>query len=221
MKRFLCLLLCILLCACSPEGELSARLDAVFAQTNEKRQIRRNNYSSYLEYYLPSDVNELQSSDITSILMYNGSRLIMDINIAGIINEKYYPETGLSDEGFFDPERLVYAKEGTYLSYEGQENEYLYRVYEYEDDYLAYFLSRGLIFYGFASREDIVELSSRIYLIARSSTVSKDNVIAVYSSKDVIDYEKKQVDLFETIMPVNGNINDFMIEKTEEEDTGE
>ena len=40
---------------------------------------------------------------------------------------------------------------------------------------------------------------------------------AAYSKRNEVDYEKKQVNLFETIMPVNGNVNDLVIGK---EDTG-
>ena len=48
-------------------------------------------------------------------------------------------------------------------------------------------------------------------LMARSALVRSEGIISAYSSKEVIDYEKQQVNLFETIMPVNGQINDFLI----------
>ena len=55
--------------------------------------------------------------------------------------------------------------------------------------------------------------------MAKGVHVKEEEVIADYSLKDVIDYEKKQVNLFETIMPVNGNINDFLVDKKDEQST--
>ena len=47
--------------------------------------------------------------------------------------------------------------------------------------------------------------------MARSAAVRSEEIVTAFSSKEVIDYEKQQVNLFETIMPVNGQINDFLI----------
>ena len=47
--------------------------------------------------------------------------------------------------------------------------------------------------------------------------IRENDVIAAYSKRNEVDYEKKQVNLFETIMPANGNVNDLVIGK---EDTG-
>ncbi|MBR4421082.1 MAG: hypothetical protein IKS69_00935, partial [Erysipelotrichaceae bacterium] len=64
----------------------------------------------------------------------------------------------------------------------------------------------------------LVPVSSRILLMAKGISISNDDIIANYSSKDVVDYHKKQVNLFETVMPVNGVVNDFLIGQESEED---
>ncbi|MBO5526447.1 MAG: hypothetical protein J5946_00230, partial [Erysipelotrichaceae bacterium] len=79
------------------------------------------------------------------------------------------------------------------------------------------FASKDLLFYGYGTRSDIVAVSSRILLMAKGAIVRENDVIAAYSKRNEVDYEKKQVNLFETIMPVNGNVNDLVIGK---EDTG-
>ena len=82
------------------------------------------------------------------------------------------------------------------------------------EDYGA---GKDLLFYGYGTRSDIVAVSSRILLMAKGAIVRENDVIAAYSKRNEVDYEKKQVNLFETIMPVNGNVNDLVIGK---EDTG-
>ena len=211
MKKILLLLLCLLLCGCSNAASLTSDLDKIFTESEEKPVIRKNNYSTYIDYYLPSDTTELEGDELSSVLSYNKSLFIMDVNVSGIICAKYYPDNVIEDEGFFNDEKLVYEKRSSFLNGDGENIDYVYKVYEYDNDYLSYFVSRDLIFYAHALKGDIAAVSSRIYLMAKGAKVKSSDVIAKYSSKDVIDYEKKQVNLFETIMPVNGNINDFLI----------
>ena len=198
-------------------SDLKQRLDQIFSADQSDEMIRRNNYSLYVDYYLPSDTGEFEGDALSSRFSYNSSNFVMDINISGIVNERYYKQEALSDEGFFDEDKLVYEHKGVYTDTEGTGHDYTYKVYSYDDKYLSYFFSRELLFYGYSNRSDIEAISSRILLMAKSASVRDNDVISAFSSKTEVDYQKKQVNLFETIMPVNGNVNDFLINK---EDTG-
>ena len=217
MKKIIIFLLVILLSGCMARGDLKGELDAVFSSDGEAQTIRRNNYSKFVDYYVPSDTGELEGTKLSSNFVYNESHFVMDVNVSGIINDRYYKNVRLTDEGFFDDSKKVYTRQSTYIDSDGDSHEYIYEVYEYDDRYLSYFASKELVFYGYATGSDIVNLSSRILLMAKGASVRENDVIASYSSRNEIDYEKKQINLFETIMPVNGNVNDFLIDR---EDTG-
>ena len=208
--------MCICLYGCAQSLDLETELDQVFSAELVQEKVRRNNYSRYLDYYLPSDLHEVEGDMLTNYFSYNDSCFIMDVNISGIVNDRYYPDQKPGDEGFFDEQRLVYYRAGTYRDNEGNEREYQYKVYGYDGEYLSYFFSKDLIFYGYATPDDIVPMSSRILLMAKGTIVREDDVAAGYSLKNEIDYEKKQVNLFETIMPVNGNVNDFFVSDDQE-----
>ncbi len=208
--------MCICLYGCAQSLDLETELDQVFSAELVQEKVRRNNYSRYLDYYLPSDLHEVEGDMLTNYFSYNDSCFIMDVNISGIVNDRYYPDQKLGDEGFFDEQRLVYYRAGTYKDNEGNEQKYQYKVYGYDGEYLSYFFSKDLIFYGYATPDDIVPMSSRILLMAKGTIVREDDVAAGYSLKNEIDYEKKQVNLFETIMPVNGNVNDFFVSDDQE-----
>ena len=211
MKKVFVLLLCIVLWGCAEKSDFKAGLDEVFASAEAERSFRKNNYSSYIDYYVPSDVYEIKADALSTCYEYGNSRLILNVNVSGIISAKYYPDNIFTDEGLFDASKLVYEKSGKYLDSEGELNDFEYRVYEYEDRYLTHFLSRDLVFYGYSDIYDLVGMSSRILMMAKAANVKDEDVVVNYSSKDVIDFEKKEVNLFETIMPVNGNINDFLL----------
>ena len=212
MKKITMFLLCLLLCGCASAVHSNADFDAVFADEGNEIKVRHNNYTNYIDYYLPSDVKELESQELSHVFMYNNSKMIMDLNVSGIINNRYYSDAVLQNEGFFDDSRQVYNRSSVYLNEENKQVEYLFNVYEYDEEYLLYLVSKDLVFYGYVDNEDLIPLSSKMLLMARSASIKNNDIISNFSSKEVIDYEKKQVSLFETIMPVNGQINDFLVD---------
>ena len=48
--------------------------------------------------------------------------------------------------------------------------------------------------------------------VATNCDVKDDMVIADYSTKDIIDYEKSTVNLFEQSFPQEGRVEDMMID---------
>ena len=203
--------MCVLLVSCASNVNLKTQIDDIFKIESQNIRIRRNNYSDYVDYYVPSDLAEYYSSKLANIFTYNDSKLIMDINVPGILNAEHYPNNTLNDEGFFDSSKMVYHRESSYLDLDGTINSYFFNIYEYKSQYLLYFVSKDLLFYGYCNETDLAQMCSRMLYIAKSSSVKNDDVIANFSTKEVIDYQKKQVNLFETIMPVNGNIRDFLV----------
>ena len=211
----------MILCGCMDQSDLESKLPDAFAAESDVMAIRRNNYTDYIDYYLPSDMQEFDCNEISHVFVYNKSKLIMDINISGIINAKYYSDIIVNDEGFFDPDKLYFAQESSFMKADETEHPYLCKIYSYEEGYLLYFVCEDAIFYGYVNGEDLLPLCSRVLLIAKSLKVDNEDIIADFSFKDVIDYQKKPVNLFETIMPVNGNINEFLIGQNDDNDDGE
>lgn len=217
MKKVLVFIICLLLVSCANNGDFSVLLNEIFNSDNDNILIRTNNYGQYIDYYLPSDVQQYHGDHLSNTFTYNGSKIIMDVNISAIINSKYYKDVKIADEGFFNDNELIYSIQGTYPKDE-KDIQYFYHIYQHYDNYLGYFVSDELIFYTYMVYEDIIPVSSRIFLMAKGVNVKNEQIIANYSSKDVIDYQKKQVNLFETVMPVNGVVEDFMINHNEEND---
>lgn len=204
-------MLCLALCSCSASYDVQSELDGIFAQDEEPLKVRHNNYTDYIDYYLPSDVAEFSNDKTSFIFMYNDSRIVMDINIAAIINSVYYRNVPLSIEGFFDEDRKVYQKSGSLTDMSKQSREYIFDVYRYDDRYLLNLVCEDVLFYAWCVPSQLLPVSSRILIMAKSALVNRNDIAADFSSIEVIDYEKKQVNLFETIMPVNGVINDLLI----------
>lgn len=211
-KRICLVLLCLTLCACDNATAFStSKLDSILSDET-RLNVRQNNYTDYIDYYLPSDVQEDESNKLAFSFMCELSKLVMNVNIADIINSKYHNELVLSDEGFFDEDKLIFEKKGSYVNYRNEKMPFIYRLYEYDNKYVAYFSNTDINIYGLIHPQDVEFVTDRIYTIAKGSDVDRDLIIVNYSSKDVIDYHKTQVNLFESSFPIEGRIDDLMID---------
>lgn len=212
MKRLLIILLALLLCGCSTYKDLDASLDEAFSNEHNVLSIRDNNTVTYYNYYLPSDLVEYDYKDNILLLGYKDSNIILNLNIPSIINEQYYKDYVAKDEGFFDEDKLVYSHVGTYSDLRDREFDYFYRLYQYDDRYLLHLMSRTVNIYSSCNKYDVVPISSKMLLLARTIKVDEDDVVTDYSTKDVIDYHKKQVNLFDLVVPVNGKVEELLID---------
>lgn len=212
MKKSL-LIVCLLFifsgCVASDSNSLTNELDNVFNNIDSIKEYYPNNTMRYYSYYLPSDMGEEEIDSESVTIRYNNSTVVMNLNIADIINEKYYSDELLKDDGFFDEQYLIYEKTGTYLKDENQ-CQYTYKLYKKDDVYIIHLKTVDINFYGSSNISDVIELSKHLLMISKSITSEKDTILKNYYKKDVIDYSKKQIDLFDSSLPSNGKLSDML-----------
>lgn len=212
MKKIIIVFICFILCGCANANDVTKKLDDIFSsQSNEK--IRVNNYTDYIEYYLPSDVNEISCEDISYLFDIDDNKIIMNINISNILNKDYYKKTTLVDEGFFDKDKLIYTHAGEYKNNIGSNIRYFINAYQYNEDSLLYFVSDNVNFYGYCANDKVALLAGKILQIAKSANVHEDKILADFSTADVIDYQRVTINLFEKTLPKDGPVDEFIIDK--------
>lgn len=212
MKKILLLLCLLFICAGCVSNDietLSSNLDNIFNNVDDISKNYPNNKMRYYSYYLPSDMGEEEIDSESVTIRYNDSIVVMNLNIADIINEKYYPDELLKDDGFFDEQYLIYEKSGTY-DVDEVKHQYVYKLYKKDDKYIFHLKTVNINFYGSSNLSDIVQLSKHLIMISKSITIEKDTILKNYYKKDVIDYSKKQIDLFDSSLPSNGKLSDML-----------
>ena len=209
---FLCLLMALSACRSIDTDSIKADLDDTFTPYYDAGTYRINNFMPYYSYYLPGDMSEETLDSDSIVLKYGDSRIIMNLNIANIINTRYYPKQVLNDEGFFNEEYLIYISEGDYETYTGEKKDYIYRLYDYEGTYVLHLCTSDMNYYGTVAAEDIGIVTRHLLTIARNSEVNSDEVVSAFSNKDVIVYKKKQINLFDTSIQNNGDIANLLID---------
>ncbi len=188
---------------------MDSSLDALIVNELSPLNLRQNNQLKYFSYYLPSDMQEKAYDDEMLIVAYDDIEILININIASIINRRYYETYSLTDDGFFDEKNCCYNNYAYYNDLSGQTKELKINIYQNDDLYFIHVFTSNMQFYSVATLNEVYEVVRHIYLMARCITVDEDAVVSVYSTKDVIDYQKKQIDLFEYIIPSSGTIADL------------
>jgi len=223
MKKFLCALLALLICSgCSIKSGyrenidslvLDETLDAYIVSLKKKGQ---NIHTSYFSYYLPSDMQRMESNQNSVTLTYDDIEILMNLNISSILSgesEKYYT----SESGFYDKSYIVYSKEGTYFDLDDQECAYNLGVYSIETSDIVYLYTPDFRYYAFCYVDQVEDVIKHMFILAKNVSCNHETILNDFSSEVVIDYEKKDIDLFAVNAPTNGYLSEMLIGSGEAE----
>ena len=211
MKNLLIVLLLVLMCGCSSNGtNITNDLDVLLSDTNKITSNHPNNSLEYYDYYLPSDMGEVSFEQESLVLKYLDNKIVVNININDIINNKYYPEQYLTNSSLLDQNKLVYSNGGKYLTIKDIERDYILNLYQNNEYYVIELITSDLT-YITSSKSYVKDIVKHLFTIARSVDLDEDLIINNYSDKNVVDYKKKQIDLFDSTRPTSGNLSELLI----------
>lgn len=212
MKRVIILIICLLLTGCASFNEiyLNEDLDNFLNDLSFSYKKRPNHVTDYYDYYLPSDMQEIDGNYNSSILTFNGSKVAMNVNVTSIINSSKYYSVKFCLDGFFNDANLVYTKEDTFNMDNFDIVMYHLDVYKSGKYYLLNLTTSNLIFYASCEYNNLVNLLKRLFIIAKSVDVDRKAIVSAYSTEDIIDYNRKQIDLFEYVIPNEGYLSDLV-----------
>ena len=214
MKKLIIIFLLIFISACniSNKEDVLKDIKRVVNNSKEGYELISNNYLELFDYYLPSDVSEVECGKDYCVFNYDNSKIYMNINISGIIAEKYYKDNMIVDDDFLSVEKIIYHDSGLIKKDDTNIPFYL-NVYEYDNIYFVHYYNNEVNIYASSLLNELPSLIKRIFILDSGINIDKDYIIANYSNKAVIDYEKKPVDLFEYIVPSEGILEELIVEK--------
>lgn len=198
------------MCACSTNSNLTNDLDTLLNIPDLIASSHSNNTLNYFDYYLPSDMKEVSYQQDGLILKYDDSEIIANINVNDIVSGKYYQDQYLKHSSFFDNNYLVYTKSGTYTTVNDLTKDFIFNLYQNDGIYAIELITSDLI-YLTSTRNNVKDIVKHLFTIARSIDLNTDLVIADYSNKNIVDYNKKQIDLFDSSKPSSGNLSQLLI----------
>lgn len=220
MKKILYLILSALMlssCTVKTSIDLQSELESSLASANDAKIFTSNINKPLYSYYLPPSIGRNKSTQTSSILNDRGRKFVMNLNVASIIQEKYYSETEQTDD-FQDP---IVKCEGEYIDVDETTHSYTVTTYEMNDYYVTVFHSDVVEFYSVLDALSTCDIVEDMLRISRSMRVDTDAVIQAYSNKKTVDYKSEKIELFEQIVPESGRIEELFDNTETEEDTSE
>ena len=209
----LCLSL-LMLAGCGEDGiDVAAEVNRKLAEATEIPAHQPTYNSTCYMYYKQPYVGRITSDLTSNVFSLNGTQFVMNLNVPGIINRAYYPDEilgGLNVKGA----SIILETAGKYDNYDGEQQTYVCRIYRSSSAYVTIMTTDNAEFFAVSKRYEVSSLAYEMLVIAKSLDVDRDEVLDRYSSHSVISYQKKKLELFQNITPVNGVIDELFVDNS-------
>jgi hypothetical protein len=211
LKRMILCLAATILCGCTTSvsdlpSVIKANMDTVLQQDAGKA----NRSKTYYAYYIEPSVGRLSGNQTGNIFLYEGTRILMNLNVSGIVNEENYPNS-TADGMDTIPDPLI-DLEGEYHDASRVTRKYHLFIYQEGNAYLTMLHTSAMTFAAISDPLKAAEIAPEMLKIARTVEVNTDEVITAYTNQKILDFKTEKIDLYNEIVPESGNINELINE---------
>lgn len=199
------------MCGCGSDVQVVQNdLDKLLSDIDAIASTHPNNSLTYFDYYLPSDMGEISFDKESLVLKYLDNKVIVNVNVIDIVNKQYYPDEYLASSLNFDKNNIFYSKTGHYTTIKNADKDYILSIYQNGDEYIVELVTSDLT-YITSTKSYIKDLVKHLFTIAKSVDLEQELVINDYSDKNIVDYKKSPIDLFDSTKPTNGDLSELLI----------
>ena len=208
-KRIIILLVCfICLCGCQvSKDNLISDLDKILDDaTVASISSKVNMNKGFMSYYLQPSIGRKESNATNSVFTICGNDVIMNIDVSSIVSQKYYASSSdIRNIGSMGNE--IFTKKGVFISSTDLVRDYQYRLFELNDaEYGIILQTSNIIMISVVSLGDVYNVSSEMMTLIRSCRVDEEAVVSAYSQKELINYQKETLEIFDKVYPESGTL---------------
>jgi hypothetical protein len=214
MKRIASAVICFALifaAGCTDNANtLSQSVQASLSHVLSQTAAKANHSKEYYSYYIEPSVGRYSSTKTGNIFSYQGTKFAMNLNVAEIINAKYYPEQSL--ESSSAAKDAVIELEGTYMDTEQIQRTYHVCMYQDGTRMLILMNTDTVSFCGISEQAQAASLAGEMLKIARSVETDEEEIALAYTNHKTLDYKTEKIQLFNEVVPESGTISDLINE---------
>lgn len=187
----------------SYQEQLNQRIERAITDATAGPTYSHGIYSFYKE---PS-VGRISSEETSSVFTQDGVKFVMNLNVSAIVNSKYYEAQNVA----YVPAGMepLAKSAGTFADFLGEEHPFEVSLFRLDQDVFTYVKTDLLEFFSISNDLQALQAAETMMRIARTVRVDHDAVIAAYSSRQEINYERKRLELFQNVVPENGVIDEL------------
>ncbi len=207
------LLTCSLSGCALADTNMNAALERSLAEAETVSLPAANYHKRYYSYYAQPCIGRISAADTGNVFSYEGKLFVMNLNIPRILSEEGSSAgpvlSGGSREAYY--ERVCQNRKGEDMNYSLTVSELGNRHYiSMQTDLMQ--------FYAVSDITSVPRLAAEMLRIARSVSVDRTAVTAAFSSSDEIIYAGEAIELFDSITPENGSIEELFPEPVASEE---
>lgn len=163
----------------------------------------------YYSYYLPPHMGIRFSNKIATVFVSNQHEIVLRVDVPTIIMQRYYRsalENNMQTLNFTD-EFFTYVTTFTNQNKELQNLDI--SITQQQENYVILLQSSQFVLTSTVKLADIQPILYDMLIILRSAKADKNEIISVYSNKQVIDYQQQVLEIFEQVAPTTGTLADM------------
>ncbi|MGN1343860.1 MAG: hypothetical protein ACI4U3_04725 [Traorella sp.] len=216
MKKWVLICLLALLCGCQVNSQ-----DIKKELTNSLNEWAKSEPISYTtmekplySYYLPRDIGRISSNSLSSLLIKDNVKFIMNFNPNGVVIHNYYHKTQVNEYEEIVTENgynLYYNGKGTFLGSDYRYHDYSCKIKKLDqDDYLIYLDMEYVNYSAVVKEVQIPSLIHSMFVISKSIQYNVSEVVSQYSLKSTSESIKQDLEEFNNELPNDGSLSDLI-----------
>lgn len=206
-RRLVPLLLAAALSAGCAAADPSSLLEEEIAAGTRRQILSANHSTRYISYYLQPSFGIMEQEDTCTVFNISGMKLYMNIRAEKVIQDAYYSD--VSEEL---PDGAAYTASGTYSDVNEEAYSYEAAVYESGSTSVLFLRTEYADFLAQGRADEVCALAEEAICIARSLSVDTAAITDAYSLREEITYSTDTLELFETLVPEEGSIEEILTE---------
>lgn len=163
----------------------------------------------YYSYYLPPHMGIRFSNKIATVFVSNQHEIVLRVDVPTIIMQRYYRsalENNMQTLNFTD-EFFTYITTFTNQNKELQNLDI--SITQQQENYVIYLQSNQFVLTSTVKLADVQPVLYDMLVILRSAKADKNEIVSIYSNKQVIDYRQQVLEIFEQVAPSTGTLADM------------
>lgn len=205
MKIVKYLVIVLLLFGCSGQDiDLANEVDKAISRVNETEAYKNHNHKKgLLSYYLPKDVGVKRSNQISTVMLVDNFEVFMALNVSEIMSQKLEVLN-------LDTSSFVVVKNFETINNKDETINNTVVIEQLADNqYLLYLKSKEMFFISSIPKASIENILEKMIIISRTVNVDKKKVIAQFSNKEEMNFEREVIELFSESVPEEGFLKDI------------
>ncbi len=210
MKKILIVFMIIFMAGCSFENQsLQQTLIQKFDEIEMVDAISPDNRKPFYSYYKEPSIGRRAAGKTYNVFVKDGTEFIMNLNVSKILNSAQHNRLQ-STAMDIKSENYLFILEGRYKDYLNEDRQYVCSVYQSGEKYYIIFNTDYMTFYGSGTEGEIRNIAPEMLKLAKTVAIDQEEVISAYVSKEIIEYEREQLQLYDVMIPENGRIEEMM-----------